>query len=117
MENKIPPKINTDSIDKFIISYFKYGIHFLKNPLKLIPTVLLCLIWFILSIWRAYSGRLPLPFALVSSLTFSQGGMYGGFIGAIGGIIGRMFVILFLNTVILPLFSKEKSNIHILKAV
>ncbi|MBR1444575.1 MAG: hypothetical protein IJ583_13710 [Firmicutes bacterium] len=108
MDNKNPPKINTDSVSKFIVSYFKYGVHFLKNPLKLIPTVLMCLVWFILSIWRAYSGRLPLPLGFLSCLTFSQGGMYGGFIGAIGGIIGRMLVILFLNTIIMPLFSKEK---------
>ncbi len=59
-----------------------------KNPKMLIPTIVLAVIWLILNILQA-CGINPLPTQVLSFLTFAEGGMKGGIVGAIGGIIGK----------------------------
>ena len=59
-----------------------------KKPIKLIPAIVLFVVWFIISFLQA-SGINPLPVKILSFLTFAEAGLHGGFIGAIGGIIGK----------------------------
>ena len=60
----------------------------LKNPKRLIPILILAAVWLILIILQL-CGISPFPVRALSFLSFANGGMYGGFFGAIGGIIGK----------------------------
>ncbi|MCR5808959.1 MAG: zinc ribbon domain-containing protein [Clostridiales bacterium] len=60
----------------------------LKDPKSLIPAFVLAGIWLILNILRA-CGVDPFPVKALSFLTFAEGGMNGGFLGAVGGLIGK----------------------------
>ncbi len=79
----------------------------LKNPKQMIPTIVLGLVWLALSLLGSL-GINPLPLRFLNFLTFAQGGMYGGFIGAVGGIAGKVVIAAFLNAAIVPLFQKKK---------
>ena len=59
-----------------------------KNPKRLIPVFVLAAVWLVLNILQA-CGINPVPTRILSFLTFANGGMSGGFFGAIGGIIGK----------------------------
>jgi hypothetical protein len=76
----------------------------LKNPKQLIPMLALGALWLALSILPAL-GINPLPVQLLSFLTFAQGGMYGGVLGAVGGVMGKAVFAYFVSALLLPLFS------------
>lgn len=76
----------------------------LKNPKQLIPMLALVGFWLVLSILPAL-GINPLPVRLLSFLTFAQGGMYGGAVGAVGGVMGKAVFAYFVSALLLPLFS------------
>ena len=59
-----------------------------KDPKRLIPVFVLAAVWLVLNILQA-CGINPVPTRILSFLTFANGGMSGGFFGAIGGIIGK----------------------------
>jgi len=59
-----------------------------KNPKKLIPAIVLAVLWLAIGIIQA-AGWNPVPVKIISFLTFAQAGMNGGFFGAVGGIIGK----------------------------
>ena len=59
-----------------------------KKPIKLIPIFILIVIWIVIGILEA-AGNTSTPIHVISFLTFANGGMHGGFVGAIGGIIGK----------------------------
>ena len=59
-----------------------------KDPKRLIPAFVLAAVWLVLNILQA-CGINPVPTRILSFLTFANGGMSGGFFGAIGGIIGK----------------------------
>ncbi len=75
----------------------------LKNPKQLIPVVALALFWLVLSLLPSLSIN-PWPVRFLSFLTFAQGGMYGGAVGALGGIIGKAVFAYFFSALIVPLF-------------
>ncbi len=87
---------------------------FLKNPKQLIPMVALALFWLVLSLLPPL-GINPWPVRFLSFLTFAQGGMYGGVVGALGGIIGKAIFAYFFSVLIMPLFS-GKNPFKALKA-
>lgn len=60
-------------------------------------------VWFILS-YLVANGNNSTTIYVLSILTFAQGGMYGGLIGAVGGVIGKGI----LAAGITKLFSKRK---------
>ena len=60
----------------------------MKRPVLMIPALLLAVCWFVLNILQA-KGHTPMPAKIMSFLTFAQGGMQGGMIGAVGGIFGK----------------------------
>lgn len=59
-----------------------------KDKRKLIPAMILVVLWVLLPILTAI-GADPFPVKLLSALTFASGGLTGGFIGVVGGIIGK----------------------------
>ena len=77
---------------------------FLKDPKKLLPTLALAAIWLFISLLSA-KGINPWPVKMLSFLTFAQGGMYGGVLGALGGVIGKAVFAYGVSVLILPLFS------------
>ena len=83
--------------------YFRQCGEVLKHPKLLLPTVILAVVWIILGILKTrIQGNLPLN--VLNFLTFAQGGLYGGVIGAVGGILGKVVVASFVNVLIVPLF-------------
>ncbi len=77
---------------------------FFRNPKQLLPMVGLALFWLVLSLMPPL-GINPWPVRFLSFLTFAQGGMYGGVVGALGGIIGKALFAYFFSALLLPLFS------------
>ena len=74
-----------------------------KHPKLLLPTLILDVVWIILGILQTHV-RANLPMKVLNFLTFAQGGLYGGFIGAVGGILCKVVVAAFVNVLIVPLF-------------
>ena len=79
-----------------------------KDPKRLIPAFALAAVWLVLNILQA-CGINPLPTRILSFLTFANGGMSGGVIGAIGGIIGKGIFAGALTSLI-GLFTRKKSG-------
>lgn len=93
-------------IAKFIVAYLRQALAVLKNPKQMLPTALLGLVWLVLALLGSF-GINPIPVRILSFLTFAQGGMFGGVLGAAGGILGKVVVAAFLNAAIVPLFQKK----------
>ena len=60
----------------------------LKEPKKLIPVLVLAVIWLALNILKACGVEWK-PLDVLSFLTFANGGMSGKALGAVGGVIGK----------------------------
>lgn len=82
----IPPP--TKVLGDLFKSFFSSIGQAFKNPKRLIPAFVLATVWLVLNILQA-CGINPLPLRILSFLTFANGGMSGGAVGAIGGIIGK----------------------------
>lgn len=80
-----------------------------KNPKQLIPIVVLAAFWLALGILQAF-GISPWPLKVLSFLTFAQGGLFGGFWGAVGGIIGKAIFAYFVSALLLPLLTGKASK-------
>lgn len=91
---------------KYIMRYIRQSFSALKNPKQMIPTVVLGAFWLVLALLGSY-GINPLPVRIISFITFAQGGMFGNVLGAIGGILGKLLVVAFLNAAVIPLFQKK----------
>lgn len=111
--SKVCPKCTADSSQqipmgtgKFISQYIRQSLKVLKNPKQMIPTIVLGVFWLVLALLGSF-GINPLPLRILSFLTFAQGGMFGGVLGAAGGILGKVVVAAFLNAAIIPLFQKK----------
>lgn len=90
----------------YLKAYFKQCLEVFKHPKLLLPTVIMAVIWIGLGILQNKVER-NLPLSILNFLTFAQGGLYGGIIGAIGGIMGKIVVAAFVNIMIVPLFYKK----------
>lgn len=90
----------------YLKAYFKQCMEVFKHPKMLLPTAILAVIWIGLGILQNKVGR-NLPLSIINFLTFAQGGLYGGVLGAIGGILGKIVVAAFVNVMIVPLFYKK----------
>ncbi|MBQ7171104.1 MAG: zinc ribbon domain-containing protein [Clostridia bacterium] len=80
-----------------------------KDPKKLIPAIVLFVIWLALAIMQA-AGFNPFPIKMTAFLTFAEAGMSGGFFGAIGGIIGRGIFAGALTSLIATIAGKNKGE-------
>jgi len=90
----------------YLKAYFKQCLETLKHPKMLLPTAILAVVWIGLGILQNKVGR-NLPLSILNFLTFAQGGLYGGILGAVGGILGKIVVAAFVNVMIAPLFYKK----------
>lgn len=59
-----------------------------KDPKRLIPALVLAVVWLVLDILTAV-GVVSLPTSVLSFLTFARGGLSGGIAGAVGGLLGK----------------------------
>lgn len=83
----------------------------LTNPKHLMVILGIVVVWTILAKLSAY-GINPWFLRVISIMSFAQGGMYGGMVGAIGGLIAKVVFIAFVITNIIPLFM-NKSPLHL----
>jgi hypothetical protein len=99
---------NVSSPLRFFVSSIRAGFdslrQFLRNPKQLVPMLVLSVLWLILSMLSALDIN-PQPVRVLSYLTFAQGGMYNGMLGAVGGVIGKAVFAYFVSVLILPIFS------------
>ena len=90
---------------QFLKGYFKGLVQMLKHPLTLLPTLLISAAWIILGILHTRYGESQW-LAWANFFTFAQGGLFGGTVGAVGGIVGKILIATLLNAMIMPLFIK-----------
>lgn len=82
---------------------------YLKNPKQLIPVIVLAVFWIALGVLQALEIK-PWPLKFLSFLTFAQGGLFGGFWGAVGGIVGKSIFAYFISALLMPLFTGKASK-------
>ncbi len=78
----------------------------LRNPKKLLPTIILSIVWMLFSIMSTMGANIPV-LRFLYTLTYSNGGMFGGFFGAVGGIFGKAVFAAVVNTIVLSLVAKK----------
>lgn len=80
----------------------------LKHPKRLIPAMVLAVVWTVLPLIVGLIPEANHPAVrLLSTLTYANGGMFGGFFGAVGGIFGKAVFAAAVTTVILALCEKR----------
>ena len=88
----------------------------LRNPKKLLPTIILSIVWMLFSIMSAMGANIPI-LRFLYMLTYSNGGMFGGFFGAVGGIFGKAVFATVVNTLVLSLVAKKNPFANAVKSV
>lgn len=78
-----------------------------KTPKLLLPTIVMTLIWTALSYLKLLLPESVLVY-IASLFTFAQGGMYGGFLGAVGGLVGKALFSYVLSVTLMPLLTGQK---------
>ena len=78
----------------------------LRHPKKLLPTIVLSVFWMVFPMLSAFGANIPI-LRFLYTLTYSNGGMFGGFFGAVGGIFGKAVFATVVNTIILSLVAKK----------
>jgi len=76
----------------------------IRHPAKLLPTIILSVIWMAISYLMAM-GKDTAVVKWLNTLTYASGGMYGGSVGAAGGIFGKAVFAAVLNTIVLSLWA------------
>ena len=76
----------------------------IQHPAKLLPTVILAVLWMVISLLMAMGKDLTVV-KWLNTLTYASGGMYGGALGAAGGIFGKAVFAAVVNTIILSLWA------------
>ena len=76
----------------------------IRHPAKLLPTIILSVIWMVISYLMAM-GKDTAVVKWINTLTYASGGMYGGSLGAAGGIFGKAVFAAVLNTIVLSLWA------------
>lgn len=86
------------------MAQIKAGVmNIIRHPAQLMPTIILSLIWMGLSYLMAMGSDFP-AIKWLNTLTYASGGMYGGPMGAAGGIFGKAVFAAVLNTIVLSLW-------------
>ena len=80
----------------------------LKHPKKLIPTIVLAVIWIVLPLVMGFASGANLPVVrFISTLTYANGGVFGGFFGTVGGIFGKAVFAAVVNGLVLSICEKK----------
>ncbi|MCQ2770690.1 MAG: hypothetical protein MJ236_02690 [Clostridia bacterium] len=77
----------------------------INNPVKLIPTLVLSVIWMAFSMMSAFGVNVP-AVRFLSTLTYARGGMFGGVFGMIGGIFGKAMFAYCVTMIVNSIVSK-----------
>ena len=97
-ENVPPRKLS-------LMAQVKAGVmDIIHHPAKLLPTIILSVIWMVISYLMAMGKDLAVV-KWLNTLTYASGGMYGGSLGAAGGIFGKAVFAAVLNTIVLSLWA------------
>ena len=80
-----------------------------KNPKVLLLTIFIALLQTGLAYLKIFLPENGIV-KYASIITFAQGGMYAGLLGAIGGVIGKGFYTWFINTIVFSLFKSKKKT-------
>ena len=94
-------------VGQYLKNAWKQGMQIFKNPKKLLPTIVIGIVWIVIGILSSIMKPFPLPLKIVSFLSYAEGGLFGGVLGAMGGIAGKVVMAVFINSAILPLFEKK----------
>jgi hypothetical protein len=94
-------------LGQYLKNTLKQGLQVFKNPLKLLPTVVIGIVWLVIGILSSLWQPFPWPMQIASFLSYAEGGLFGGVFGAVGGIVGKVVMAVFINSAILPLFEKK----------
>ncbi len=78
----------------------------IRHPKKLLPTIILSVVWMVFSMLSTFGANIPI-LRFLYTLTYSNGGMFGGFFGAVGGIFGKAVFAAVVNTIVLSLVAKK----------
>ena len=78
----------------------------MKSPKILLPTIFLSGVWLALSYLKLMNPDSELV-KMFSFLTFAQGGMYAGPLGAIGGVIGKALISYLATSILMPLLTRK----------
>lgn len=78
----------------------------IRHPKKLLPTIVLSIFWMVFPVLSAFGANIPI-LRFLYTLTYANGGMFGGFFGAVGGIFGKAVFATVVNTIILALVVKK----------
>lgn len=79
-----------------------------KHPIKLLPTIILSVIWIVLPMVLGFVKGANIPVVrFFSTLTYANGGIFGGFFGTVGGIFGKAVFAAVVNGFILSLCAKK----------
>ena len=88
-----------------LMAQIKAGVmDIIRHPAKLLPTIILSVIWMVISYLMAMGKDLAVV-KWLNTLTYASGGMYGGSLGAAGGIFGKAVFAAVLNTIVLSLWA------------
>ena len=94
-------------LGQYLKNAVQQGLQVLKNPVKLLPTIAISAVWIIIGILSSLWKPFPWPMQVLSFLSYAEGGLFGGVLGAVGGIAGKVVMAVFINSLILPLFEKK----------
>lgn len=95
------------SVGQYLREALRQSLQVFKTPKKLLPTIVIGIVWIVVGILSSTMKPFPLPLKIVSFFSYAEGGLFGGVLGAIGGIIGKVVVAVFINALVLPLFEKK----------
>ena len=95
------------SVGQYLKNALQQSLQVFKTPKKLLPTIVIGVVWIVVGILSSTMKPFPLPLKIVSFLSYAEGGLFGGVLGAVGGIIGKVVVAVFINSLVLPLFEKK----------
>lgn len=88
-----------------LMAQIKAGVmDIIQHPAKLLPTIILAVLWMVISLLMAMGKDLAVV-RWLNTLTYASGGMYGGALGAAGGIFGKAVFAAVVNTIILSLWA------------
>lgn len=88
----------------------------LKNPKKLAPTFVLAGVWIVFSLLSGFGANVPF-LRFLYTLTYANGGMYGGFFGTLGGIFGKAVFAGIVNSVVLSICERKNPFAGIWKSL
>lgn len=88
----------------------------LKNPKKLVPTFVLAGVWIVFSLLSGFGANVPF-LRFLYTLTYANGGMYGGFFGTLGGIFGKAVFAGIVNSVVLSICERKNPFAGIRKSL